>query len=168
METRCRCPCDGCYIGRVWYTPDIVELSTYEPPQSPYDDQGNIQELADHMDIEWDVYHDLFQNQDNFDPAAGEDDAAEPAERGRACVRVCRPSSRVGSAGAGSRQATNRAQKKRRMQSDELKGYIHQEKLEEPEQTTTTGELHCVQRRYYQQRSVVPAKSRDGYVAEQG
>jgi hypothetical protein len=153
-------------VGRACYTPDTAELCTYEPPQSPYDDQDDIQELTDHMDIEWDVYYDLSQNQDNFDPAAGGDATAELAERGRACVRVCRPSSRVGSAGAGSRQATSRAQRKRRMQSAELKGYIHQEKLEELGQTTTIEELHCVQRRYCQQRCVVPAKSKDGYVEE--
>ena len=51
-------------------------------------------------------------------------------------------------------------------QDDELKEHIHQEKLEELEQTATTEELHCIQRRYHQQRGVVPARSRDEYVQE--
>ena len=93
-----------------------------------------------------------------------EDEAGGPAERGRTThAAVHRTRSRAGSAGADSRQATSRVQKKRRIQDDELKEHIHQEKLE---QTATTEELHCVQRRYHQQRGVVPARSRDGYVQE--
>ena len=116
------------------------------------------------MDDEWEVYHQLLQDQDNFDPTAGEDGTAEPAERGRAFARVYGPGNRVGSASAGSRQAANRAQRKRRIQSDELKEHIHREKLDGLAQTATTEELHCVQRRYCQQRGVVPARSRDEYV----
>ena len=96
-----------------------------------------------------------------------EDGAGEPAERGRAThASLHRTRSRAGSAGADSRQATSRMQKKRRIQDDELKEHIHQEKLEELEQTATTEELHCVQRRYHQQRGVVPAGDRDEYVQE--
>ena len=71
----CRCPCDGCAVGRVWYTPDHAELDTYEPPdpESPYDDQDDMQEQAEDMDLEWEVYHQLLQSQDNFDSAAGEE-----------------------------------------------------------------------------------------------
>jgi hypothetical protein len=54
--------------------------------------------------------------------AAGENAAAGDATeedaavmRGRAGARVCRSGYRPGSAGAGSRQATSRAQRKRRM-----------------------------------------------------
>ena len=49
---RCRCPCDGCSVGRVWYTPDNAELCTYESSQSPYADQGDMEELAHNMDDE--------------------------------------------------------------------------------------------------------------------
>ena len=56
--------------------------------------------------------------------------------------------------------------KKRRVQDDELEEHIHQEKLKELKQTVTTEELHCQQRRYHQQKGVVPARSRDGYVEE--
>ena len=124
-----------------------------------------MEEQTGWMDAEWRVHHDLLQHQDNFTELA-EDEAGGPAERGRACARVYRPGNRAGSAGAGSRQAASRAQRKRRIQSGELKEHIHQEKLEELEQTATTEELQCVQRRYCQQRSVVPARSRDGYVEE--
>jgi len=96
-----------------------------------------------------------------------EDEAGGPAERGRTThAAVHRTRSGAGSAGADSRQATSRMQKKRRIQDDELKEHIHQEKLEELEQTATTEELHCVQRRYHQQRGVVPAGDRDEYVQE--
>ena len=88
----CKCPCDGCAVGRVWYTPDHAELDTYEPPDTPYDEQGDMGEQAEDMDDEWGVYHQLLQDQDNFDPATGEDGTARPAERGRACARVYRPS----------------------------------------------------------------------------
>ena len=30
---------------------------------------------AEDMDDEWEAYHELLQDQDNFDPAAGEDGA---------------------------------------------------------------------------------------------
>ena len=52
------------------------------------------------------------------------------------------------------------------MQDDELEKHIHLEKLKGLEQTVTTEELHCLQRRYHQQRGVVPVRSRDGYVQE--
>ena len=79
---RCRCPCDGCAVGRVWYTPDQAELDTYEPPDTPYDDQGDMEEQAADMDDEWMVYHELLQDQDNFDPTAGESGTGGPtAER---------------------------------------------------------------------------------------
>ena len=92
-----------------------------------------------------------------------EGEAGGPAERGRACARVYRLGSR---AGAGSRQAASMAQRGRRIQIGELKEHVHQEKLGELEQTATTEELHCVRRGYCQQRSVVPARSIDGYVEE--
>ena len=96
-----------------------------------------------------------------------EDEAGGPAERGRTThAAIHRTRDRAGSAGADSRQATNRVQKKRRIQDDELKEHIHQEKLDGLAQTATTEELHCVQRRYCQQRGVVPARSRDEYVQE--
>ena len=57
---RCRCPCDGCAVGRVWYTPDHAELINYEPPDTPYDDQGDMEEQAADMDDEWEVHHDLL------------------------------------------------------------------------------------------------------------
>ena len=98
---RCTCPCDGYAVGRLWYTPDRAELDTYESPETPYDDQGDMEEQTEDMDDEWEVYHQLLQDQDNFDPAAGEDGTAEPTKRGRACARVYRPGNRVGSAGAG-------------------------------------------------------------------
>ena len=53
-------------------------------------------------------------------------------------------------------------------QDDELKRRIHLEKLKELEQTATTEELHCVRRRYHQQKSVVPARSRDEHVMVMG
>ena len=37
-------------------------------------------------------------------------------------------------------------------------------KLKGLQQTVTTEELHCQQRRYHQQKDVVPARSRDEYV----
>ena len=100
--------------------------------------------------------------------SAGEDGTVGPAERGRACAQAYRPGDRVGSAGAGSRQANSRAKRKRRIQSDELKEHIHREKLDGLAQTATTEleELHCAQHRYCQQRGVVPARSRDEYVEE--
>ena len=76
---RCRCPCDGCSVGRVWYTPDNAELCTYKPSQSPYDDQGDMDEQAADMEDQGDV-----EDQDNFDSAAGEGGTGEPADRGRA------------------------------------------------------------------------------------
>lgn len=39
---RCGCPCDGCAVSRVWYTPDHAELDTYEPPETQFDDQEGI------------------------------------------------------------------------------------------------------------------------------
>jgi hypothetical protein len=50
--------------------PGGAELDTYEPPESPYDDQGDMEEQAKDMDDEWEVYHQLLQDQDSFDPAA--------------------------------------------------------------------------------------------------
>ena len=79
---------------------------------------------------------------------------------------VHRARDRAGSAGADSRQATSRVQKKRRIQDDKLEKRIHLEKLKGLEQTVTTEELHCQQRRYHQQKGVVPARSRDEYVQE--
>ena len=75
---RCRCPCDGCAVGRVWYTPDQAELDTYEPPDTPYDDQGDMEEQAADMDDEWMVYHDLLQDQDNF--SGDVDEGSEQAQ----------------------------------------------------------------------------------------
>ena len=46
---RCGCLCDGCAVGRVWYTPTTAELDTYEPPDTPYDDQGDLEEHAAEM-----------------------------------------------------------------------------------------------------------------------
>ena len=63
---RCRCPCDGCAVGRTWYTPDHAELDTYEPPESPYDDQGDMQGQTRWMGAGWGVHHGLLQHQDNF------------------------------------------------------------------------------------------------------
>ena len=97
--------------------------------------------------------------------APGED-AATGHARGRTGVRMCEPGHRAGSAGADSRQATSRMRRKRRVQDDELEEHMHQEELRELGQTVTTEELHCQQRRYHQQRGVVPARSRDGYVEE--
>ena len=77
---RCGCPCDGCAVGRVWYTPDHAELDTYEPPDTPYDDQDDMVEQARDMDDEWLAHHDILQDQDNFDPAAGEGEAGGPSE----------------------------------------------------------------------------------------
>ena len=78
---RCRCPCNGCSVGPVWYTPDSAELCTYdEPPPSPYADQGDMEEQVDNMDDEWEVYHELLQDQDNFGPTAGEGEAGGPTE----------------------------------------------------------------------------------------
>ena len=74
---RCRCPCDGCSVGRVWYTPDNAELCTYEPPQSPYDDQGDMEEQAADMEDQGDV-----EDQDNFNSATGEGESGGPADRG--------------------------------------------------------------------------------------
>ena len=103
------------------------------------------------------------------DPAAADEIGGAPGEdaatgyaRGRTGVRMCEPGHRAGSAGADSRQATSRMRKKRRVQDDELEEHMHQEKLKELEQTVTTEELHCQQRRYHQQKGVVPARSRDG------
>ena len=72
---RCRCPCDGCAVGRV---------DTYEPPDTPYDDQDDMEDQVEGMDDEWLVHHDIMilQDQDNFDPAAGEDGARGPVGRG--------------------------------------------------------------------------------------
>ena len=96
-----------------------------------------------------------------------EDEAGGPAERGRPThAAEHRTRSRAGSAGADSRQATSRVQKKRRIQDDKLEKRIHLEKLKELEQTVTTEELHCQQRRCHQQKGVVPARSRDEYVEE--
>ena len=165
---RCRCPCHGCAVGRVWYTPDHAELNTYEPPETPYDDQGDMEEQTRWMDAEWSVDHDLLQHQDNFTELA-EDAAEEPADRGRSThTAVHRASGRAGSAGADSRQATSRVQRKRRMQDDKLEKHIYLEKLkpEGLEQIVTPEELHCLQRRYHQQKGVVPARSRDEYVQE--
>ena len=52
--------------GKVWYTPvpDHAELVTYEPPDTPYDDQGDMEEQTEDMDDEWEVYHQLLQDQD--------------------------------------------------------------------------------------------------------
>ena len=63
---RCRCPCDGCAVGRVWHTPDRAELDTYESPETPYDDQGDMEEQAVDMDDEFEVHHERLQSQDNF------------------------------------------------------------------------------------------------------
>ena len=52
------------------------------------------------------------------------------------------------------------------MRDDELEKRIHLEKLKGLEQNVTTEELHCQQRRYHQQKGVVPARSRDEYVQE--
>ena len=41
----------------------------------PFDDQGDMEEQAADMDDAWEVYHDLLQDQDNLDSAAGEDEA---------------------------------------------------------------------------------------------
>jgi hypothetical protein len=98
---RCTCPCDGYAVGRLWYTPDRAELDTYESPETLFDDQGDMEEQTEDMDDEWEVYHQLLRDQDNFDPATGEDGTVEQAKRGRACARVYRPGNRVGSAGAG-------------------------------------------------------------------
>ena len=108
-EARCRCPCDGCTVGRVWYTPGHAELDTHEPPESPCGDQGDMQEQTGDMpvddDHECEVYHDheLLQDQDSFDPATGEDEARGPTGRGRSSYAAAhRTSSRAGSAGADS------------------------------------------------------------------
>ena len=47
-----------------------------------------------------------------------------------------------------------------------MEDHIHLEKLKGPGQTVTPEELHCLQRRYHQQKRVVPARSRDEYVQE--
>ena len=91
-----------------------------------------------------------MQDQDDFKPAAGEDSTAGPTGRGRACARVYKPGDRAGSAGASSRHATSKAQRKRRLQSGELKEHMRQAKMDELEQTVATKELHSVQRRYHQ------------------
>ena len=39
-----------------------------------------MEEQAAEMNDEWEVHHDLLQNQDNFDPAAGEGEAGGPTE----------------------------------------------------------------------------------------
>ena len=123
------------------------------------------------MDLEWEVYHQLLQSQDNFASAAGEEDSAGPpampsydpykhhdqAGRGKAQTRLTHKSGgRTGSVNAGCRQAASRAQRKRQIQSDELKEHVHQEKLAmgKLEQTATTEELHCVQRRYTANKGV--------------
>ena len=59
---RCRCPCDGFAVGRIWYTPDRAELDTYEPPETPYDDQCDMEDHTEDMDDEWEVYHQLLQD----------------------------------------------------------------------------------------------------------
>jgi len=61
-----RCPCDCCAVGRVWYTPDHAGLDTYEPPDTPYDDQRDTEEQAVDMDDEFEIYHELLQSQDNL------------------------------------------------------------------------------------------------------
>ena len=52
------------------------------------------------------------------------------------------------------------------MLDDKLKNHMHLEKLKELEQTMPPEELHCLQRRYHRQKSVVSARSRDNYVQE--
>ena len=76
------------------------------------------------------------------------------------------PGDKAGSAGAGNNQATSRAQREKRLQSDELREHIRREKLDELEQIVATREQHCVQRRYHQHKGVVPARSRNRYAEE--
>ena len=117
------------------------------------------------------MYHELLQDQDNFDPTAGEDGARGPTGRGRPSYATAhRTSVRAGSAGVDSRQATSRVQRKRRMQDDELKKCSHTSGEAQGagagSQAATIEELHCVQRRYHRQKGVVPARSRDEHVQE--
>ena len=79
---------------------------------------------------------------------------------------MCEPGHRAGSSGADSRQATSRMKRKRRMQEDKTEKHTHLEKLKELQQTVTTEESQCQQRRCHQQKGVVPARSRDEYVEE--
>ena len=118
------------------------------------------------MGDEFEVHHGLLQSQDNFGPAAGEGEAVEPTDRGRSTHTVSSAGARAGSAGADNRQATNRVQRKRRVADDELEKRIQLESLKGLEQNVTTEELNCQQRRHHQQKGVVPARSRDGYVHE--
>ena len=120
------------------------------------------------MDAEWDVYHVLLQHKDNF-IEFGEDEMGGPykkAYRGRTVHAAHNASGRAGSVGVDSRQVTSRVQRKRQMWDDELEKRIHLEKLKELEQAVTTEELHCRQRRYHQQKDVVPARSKDEYMQE--
>jgi hypothetical protein len=94
---------------------------------------------------------------------SGEDAATA---RGRTAVRMCEPGHRAGSSGAGSRQATSRMKRKRRMQENKTEKRIHLEKPEELQQTVTTEESRYQQRRCHQQEGVVPARIRDEYVEE--
>ena len=110
---------------------------------------------------------DAAMNAAGENAAAGDTtEEAAAAMRGRACARVYGPGNRVSSAGAGSKQTASRAQRKRRIQSDEPKEHIDQEKLDGLAKIATTEELHCVRRRDCQQRGVVPARSRDECVQE--
>ena len=68
-------------------------LDTYELPESPYGDQGDMQEQTEDMDDEWEVHHDILQDQDNFNSAAGEGGSAEPASTSRVHARTRRPRS---------------------------------------------------------------------------
>ena len=91
-------------MGRVWYTPDRAGLDSYEPAESPYDDQGDTEEQTRWMDAGWEVHHDLLQHQDSFTELADlEDETGGPADRGRPThAALHRTSGRAGSAGADS------------------------------------------------------------------
>ena len=81
---------------------------------------------------------------------------------------VRRSRDRAGSTGADSRQTASRVQRKRQIRDDEQRKHIRPEKFKELEQTVTTEGPHCLQRRYHQQRGVVPARSRDEYTCAGG
>ena len=57
-------------------------------------------------------------------------------------------------------------QRKRQIRDDEQRKHIRLEKFKELVQTVTTEEPHCLQRKYHQQKGVVPARSRDECVQE--
>ena len=98
---------------------------------------------------------------------AAEENAA--AVRGRAQARLTHKSGdKAGSVDAGCTQATSRVQRKHQIQEERRRRseHIRLEKLRELGQVGTTESSQCQQRRHHQQKSVVPAGSRDVYMQE--